>query len=47
MLVIGAHGHAVAQAPAPLGTVAEVSGFILVLLTTALIVAAVERASRR
>jgi hypothetical protein len=45
MFLIGAHVHA--AGPAPLGSVAEVSGFLLVLLTTVLIVAAVERAGRR
>lgn len=39
--------HALATGPAPLGSVAEASGFLLVLLTTALIIAAMERVGRR
>ena len=45
LLLIGTHGHWVAQTPAP-GSVAELGGFLLVLLTTALIVAAVDRVGR-
>jgi hypothetical protein len=47
ILLIGTHGQSIAQASAPAGGVAEMSGFLLVLLTTALIIAAVERVKRR
>jgi hypothetical protein len=47
LLLIGTHGPSIAQASTPLGSVAELSGFLLVLLTTALIIAAMERVRGR
>ncbi len=47
ILLIGTHGPSVAQASAPAGSLAEMSGFLLVLLTTALIIAAMERVRGR
>jgi hypothetical protein len=44
---MGTHGPSIAQASAPLGSVTELSGFLLVLLTTALIIAAMERVRGR
>ncbi|HUH86414.1 MAG TPA: hypothetical protein VLX85_17535 [Stellaceae bacterium] len=47
ILLIGTHGQSLAQAATPLGSLAELSGFLLVLLTAALIIAAMERVKGR
>lgn len=47
ILLVGTHGQSLAQAAAPMGSVAEMSGFLLILLTTALIIAAMERVRGR
>lgn len=47
ILLIGTHSQSIALTSAAPGSVAELSGFLLVLLTTALIVAAVERVRGR
>jgi len=47
VLLIGSHTPALAQASSSLGSLADLSGFLLVLLTTALIITAVERLKGR
>jgi len=47
ILLISTHTPALAQASSALGSLADLSGFLLVLLTTALIIAAVERLKGR